>query len=363
MRDLDNICSIEKYDVSCMQKLLEDFPEQCRDARGLAEEFVLPEEFGRIGNIVTCGMGGSAINGDLLRAIYGGSCSVPITVNRNYSIPGFVNKHTLFIATSYSGNTEETLAAFESAVERKAKAVAITSGGKLKAYCKENEDKGVLCLLIPELKTNKGERIQPRCAFGYLFIPLVVFLSKINLVGDQGSSLDAAIEQLSDTMKELSPDKPAKDNEAKQIAQLAYSKQPVIYASQKYDAVAMRWKAQFNENSEVMAFYNVIPEMNHNEIVGWGLPRDMTRRSLVIMLKDEGDDERINKRIDITRRLIAEEGAHVIPVEPQGDSLLARSLYFIYLGDFASYYLAILNGIDPTPVKRIEQLKRDMVRN
>ncbi|MHC4464888.1 MAG: SIS domain-containing protein [Planctomycetota bacterium] len=161
----------------------------------------------------------------------------------------------------------------------------------------------------------------------------------------------------------LSPDVPAKDNQAKQIAQAAYNKVPVIYGSQNYfDVVAMRWKGQFNENSKMMAFYNTIPEMNHNEIVGWGVPKDITRRCVVIMLTPgltggDADLQKIKKRMRITGDLIAKENVQVITVQAQGNSPLAKSLYLIYIGDFASYYLAILNGIDPTPVDRISLLK------
>jgi glucose/mannose-6-phosphate isomerase len=294
-------------------------------------------------------MGGSAIGGDLVRSLFSGVCPVPIVVNRNYSVPEFVNQDTFFVAASYSGNTEETLAAFNAAVERRAKVVSISSGGRLETSSCEME---VPHFSIPQ----RG--IQPRCAFGHLFAPMVIFLSKLGFIPDQGSELGDAVDLLSNAALELSPGVPARDNQAKQIAQAAYNKLPVIYASQNYfDVVAMRWKGQFNENSKMMAFYNVIPEMNHNEIVGWGIPKDITRRCVVIMLGDDADSQKIKKRMSITESLITEEGAQVITIQSQGSSPLAKSLYLIYIGDFASYYLAILNGIDPTPVDRISLLK------
>jgi glucose/mannose-6-phosphate isomerase len=286
-------------------------------------------------------------------------CPVPIVVNRNYSIPEFVNEDTLFIAASYSGNTEETLAAFKAAVEKRAKVMSISGGGELEASSCEA---GVPHFSIPE----RG--LQPRCAFGYLFVPMVIFLSSLGFIPDQSSDLDEAVELLSDAALKLRPSVPIRDNRAKQIAVALYDKLPVIYASQNhFDVVAMRWKGQFNENSKMMAFYNVIPEMNHNEIVGWGTPEDITRRCVVIILSDDAGREgeapaephfqKIRKRMDITRDLIALEGAQVIEVQSRGGSPLARSLYLIYIGDLTSYYLAILNGVDPTPVDRIGLLK------
>ena len=349
MRDLDSLELIEKTDISNMRGLLMDFPGQYLRARRLSEEFVLPETFGQATNIVTSGMGGSAIGGDLLRSLFRGVCPVPIVVNRNYTIPKFVDEDTLFIAASFSGNTEETLAAFKAAVEKGAKVVSISGGGELEAYSREA---GVPHLSIHE----RG--IQPRCAFGHLFVPMAMCLSKLGFIPDVTDDLKDAVELLSDSAMEFSPSVPAGDNLAKQIAQAVWDKLPVVYASQNYfDVVAMRWKGQFNENGKMMAFCNVIPEMNHNEIVGWGIPGDITRKSIVIFIHDDADLQKIRKRMSITKDLIAEEGAQVITVQSQGSSPLAKSLYLIYLGDFTSYYLAILNGVDPTPVDRILLLK------
>lgn len=353
MRNLDDLKVIEKFDRSNMLRLLLDFSKQYEQSWRLAEKFALvafaSEAFRQAKNIVITGMGGSAIGGDLLRSLFSEVCPVPIVVNRNYSIPGFVNEDTLFIAASFSGNTEETLAAFELAVGKKAKVLSISGGGKLEAL---SCDMRVPHFSIPE----RG--IQPRCAFGYLFIPMVIFLSRLGFIPDIAKELENAVYLLSDVALKLSPDIPVRDNQAKRIAQAVYDKLPVIYASQNYyDTVAMRWKGQFNENSKMMAFYNVIPEMNHNEIVGWGIPGDITRRCVVIMLSDDADFERIKKRMDITRNLIAREGCQVITVQPQGVSPLAKALYLIYLGDFVSFYLAILNGVDPAPIERISLLK------
>jgi len=350
MRDLDDLAVIEKIDEKNMRDILMDFPQQCRRACCLAERFALPEEFGRAKNIVTTGMGGSAIGGDLLRSLFSDVCSVPVVVNRNYSIPKFVNKDTLFIAASYSGNTEETLSAFEKALKKKAMVVSMSSGGgELEA---DSKRAGVPHFTIPQ----KG--IQPRCAFGHLFVPMMTFLSRLGFIPDTAGQLKEAVELLSKAALRLAPDVPVKDNEAKRIAIEAYDKMPVIYASQTYfDIVAMRWKGQFNENSKMMAFHNVIPEMNHNEIVGWGIPGNITRQCAAIFLSDDADLPKIQDRMSITKDLIADEDVKIIDVPAQGDSPLARALYLIYVGDFVSYYMAVLNGVDPTPIERIDLFK------
>ena len=355
MVDLDDLEIIEKLDESDMRKLLLGFPRQYQQAHSLAEDFTLPKGWDRrVRNVVISGMGGSAIGGDLLRSLFSPVCPVPIVINRNYSVPEFVGEDTFFIAASFSGNTEETLAAFEAAVEKQAKIVSISGGGQLETLSRQAD---VPHFSIPE----RG--MQPRCAFGYLFIPMVVFLSKLGFIPDQTSDLESAVGLLSDSAQRLSPNVPTRDNQAKQIAQAVCNRLPVIYASQNYfDVVAMRWKGQFNENSKMMAFCNVVPEMNHNEIVGWGVPEDITRRCIVIMLSDDADYQKIRKRMDITESLIASAGAQVITIQTKGSSSLAKSLYLIYLGDFASYYLAILNGVDPTPIDRISLLKSKLAR-
>jgi len=344
MKDLDNLEVIGKLDKSNMRRLLLDFPQQYLRAGDLAVKFDLPCMSGSAKNIVISGMGGSAIGGDLLRSLFSQICPVPIIVNRNYSVPEFVDEDTLFIAISYSGNTEETIAAFGSAMEKRAKVISISGGGRLETLAKDAKTPH---FSIPE----RG--IQPRCAFGYLFIPAVVFLSRLGFIPDQSSELKETVDLLSRIAAKLAPDKPIEDNHAKQLAIALYDKLPVIYASQDYfDVVAMRWKGQINENSKAMAFYNVIPEMNHNEIVGWGIPEDITRRCVVIILRSD-ETPAIQKRMNITESLISAEDARIITVEAEGDSLLAKSLYLIYIGDFVSYYLAILNSVDPTPVERI----------
>lgn len=338
-------------DKSDMCNILMNFPEQYQKACRMAWELVLPQAYKNVKNIVISGMGGSAMGGDLVRSLFSNVCPVPIVVNRNYSVPGFVNEDTLFMAVSYSGNTEETLAAFGAAINKKAKVLSISTGGALGVSSKVAN---IPYFSIPM----RG--VQPRCAFGYIFTPIMVFLSQLGFIPGNIGEVEAAVTLLCDTSRKLNPDVPFADNEAKQIAEAIYDKLPVVYASQSYfDSVAMRWKGQFNENSQIMAFYNVIPEMNHNEIVGWDMPKAITSQCVAIFLCNDANSESIKKRFSISKDLISGE-TQTITVQALGDSLLSRALYLIYLGDFVSYYLAILNGVDPTPIARIDFFKEQL---
>lgn len=349
MRNLDVIEDIKSIDKSDMLSILMNFASQYEEEAREAIKFEIPESYRQVKNIVISGMGGSAIGGDLLRALFGESCSIPIIINRDYNIPAFVNDSTLFIAASYSGNTEETISALNKALEKKAKVIAVSNGGAIQSKSIE--------LRLPYYEIKK-KGLQPRCAFGYMFTPLVFFLSKLGFIEDQSLNFGETIEIISKSSIELSPNTPARFNLAKQLAMAFYNRLPIIYAPQGYfDVVAMRWKGQINENSKAMAFYNVIPEMNHNEIVGWGIPLEIAGKRTIVMLTHRTESERIKKRIDVTSYLIANTDGQVIKVEAKGESSLAKALYLIYLGDLASYYLAILNEVDPTPVDRIGLLK------
>ncbi|MDQ1329312.1 MAG: Bifunctional phosphoglucose/phosphomannose isomerase [Candidatus Poribacteria bacterium] len=345
MHNLDNPEIIENFDKSDMKSILLHFADQYREAKNTVHSFNISESYGQVKNIVISGMGGSAIGGDLTRSLFSEECPIPIVINRDYGVPRFVDDSTFFIAVSYSGNTEETISAFENALERKAKIISISCGGKLQKLSKKA---GTLHFTVEK----KG--LQPRCAFGYLFVPIVYFLSKTGLITDQSQNLEESAEIIKHAVTKLSPDVPTENNKAKQLAINLFSRLPVIYAPQRYfDVVAMRWKGQINENSKMMAFHNVIPEMNHNEIVGWGSPIDISRKCVLIILTHKDESSKIRKRIDIAKSLITKEETQVIEIQAEGKSLLAKALYLIYLGDFVSYYLAMLNGVDPTPIERI----------
>lgn len=355
MNSLDSFKKIEEYDASSMLELIESFPEQCQDAKRLGDEYELPGGFKTsYKNIVCAGLGGSAIGADLARSYIADDARIPIFINRNYSLPNFVNEDTLVVASSYSGNTEETISAYHDAISRGAHVFVITSGGKLEKMAKEDD---LPCLAIPA-------GFPPRCALGYSFFPLLILLAKIGIIRDQAACIDDAIHNLRRLKDSHIGYKIShKDNAAKKMAAEIFGKLPVVYAGQDHiDAVVTRWRGQLAENSKTLSCGGLFPEMNHNEIVGWENPKSALKECVAVILRDTSDHQRISKRMDITRHIFKSNGIKVWEVHSAGDELLARILSLVYMGDFVSFYLAILNGIDPTPVDRIEHLKKELAK-
>lgn len=315
-------------DSQNMLGVIKQFPQQCKEALGLPKGISVP---GTINSIVVAGMGGSAISGDLLK-IY--LRDMPVTVTRGYRVPKFVNEDTLVFVVSYSGNTEETYHAYLDAYEKRAKIIAITSGGKLQDDCEK------------VIKIPSG--LQPRAALGYLFFPMLGILHNSNLVRVRNDELN----EMLDLLKEVGDF----NEEGEAISKKLRDKIPIIYASQDMYPLAIRWKTQINENAKLPAFYNVFSEMNHNEICGF---KGMGAKYKVIMLRDKKDHKQIQKRMDICKEIM-EETVEVEEIHTQGSSLLARIFTTIYLGDFVSYHLAVWNRTDPTPVEVIDTLKRKL---
>lgn len=317
-------------DKSDYLKVLEDFPQQCRKALALPKGRIISSD---ISNIVVCGMGGSAIGGDLLKSYL--SRTMPVIVNRDYEIPEFVNENSLVIVVSYSGNTEETLNCYKKAKEKGCKIIAISSDGKLAEKCKT------------VIKIPSG--LQPRAAIGYLFFPIIGVLHNSGIIEVKNEELN----EMLDTLKDTNYYKEAGEALAKKIK----NKVPIIYSSALLEPVAYRFKTQINENSKQPAFHHVFPEMNHNELVGY---KHMDRKDFIaIFIRDNEDHPRIKKRMDICKKIL-EKRVDVEEIETKGKYLLSRMFSAIYLGDLTSYYLALLNREDPTPVTVIEYLKSEL---
>lgn len=314
-------------DSQNMIEVLEKFAFQCRDALELPRGISVP---GKFDNIVVTGMGGSAVGGDLLKS-YMHDKEIPVFVNRDYNVPKFVNEKSLVFAVSYSGNTEETISAVHDAIDKKAKTVAITSGGKLYDICED------------VIKIPTG--YQPRAALGFLFLPMLGILHNSGVADVKNTELNEMINILK--RKEEFKDK------GEELAKKIKGKIPIIYASDLLAPAAYRFKTQINENTKLPVFYNVFPEMNHNEINAY---KGMDRKFVAVLLKDVHDNDRIKKRMKICHEIM-EETVDVEEAHVQGDSVLARLFSSIYLGDFCSYYLAIINRVDPSPVEVIERLK------
>jgi glucose/mannose-6-phosphate isomerase len=349
--DLDNLEAYAPIDPSGMGNWIDNLAQQCMEARQIAEAVALPT-FGEIRGVVILGMGGSAIGGDLVRIALEGEAKVPFIVNRDYELPGFVGPDTLVIASSYSGNTEETLAGYTEARKRGAMLLVIATGGTLVEWARRD---GVTVIQIPG-------GISPRAALGYSFVPLLVTAWRLGLCADKSTQLDATIGLLEKLRSTYGREVPTEQNRPKQLAQMLYGRIPLFYGSAGYrSVVATRIKGQINENAKQIAFWNVFPELNHNELVGWEAP-GLTRQIMLFVLRDRGESERIHTRIEVTEDIIRERVAGIEDLWAEGDSQLEKMFSLIYLGDYISYYLAMLNGIDPTPVKVIDRLKGELAK-
>ena len=312
----------------------------------------LPFRAASIRNIVVTGLGGSAIGGDLLRSYTSATLPVPMIVNRNYVLPEFVDRQSLVIVSSYSGGTEETISAHLDARKRKANVLCITSGGETERLAKKFRQ--------PVIKIPKG--LPPRAALGYSFFPLLLAMQKMKFLPPQ----EAAIRETTALLRKnarLYASLKNTANPAYGLAKKLFMKLPIVYSSaDRFDAVNLRWRGQLAENAKVLAFGHVIPEMNHNEIVGWKTLQRIMNDMAVVFLRDRGEHPRVRTRMKITRGIISEFTNHVAEAEAEGTSPLARMFSLVYLGDWTSYYLALLNGMDPSPVRVIDYLKWELAK-
>lgn len=346
--------NIKKLDKSHMLELLLDFPDQCRAAETLAQKAALLFEKRDFTKIVFAGMGGSAIGADLVRSYLYFESKIPLVVLREYTLPAYVDDSTLVIVSSYSGNTEETLSAYREAQEKKATLLAVSSGGLLKDNASRDK---VTFIEIPR-------NLPPRCSLGYLSIIPLCLLARLGFVPEPGAAINQMVKTLEDLKSHnLNPGIAKRDNIAKTVALKFYNKLPFIYSSSVYfDVCAIRLRGQIAENSKALSSSHVFPEMNHNEIAGWGNPKKQFKNFVAVMLRDKEMHPRLGLRMDITAKLIREEDVELIEIWSRGEGLLSRIFSLIYIGDFVSLYLAILYGIDPTPVDRVTYLKEQLAK-
>jgi glucose/mannose-6-phosphate isomerase len=345
--NLDDLKVYKKYDPEGMIERIKDLPPQCKKAWQAAMEFELPAHYANVDKVVIMGMGGSAIGGDLVRSLVESEAKIPIIVHRDYGLPAYVDARTLLIASSYSGNTEETLSAFEAALAAGYKKMAMTTGGRLGELAKENN--------IPVFKIDYTA--QPRAALGYSFFPALCFMQKLGFVSDKTDDVAEAVRLMERLSERLDEKSPLKRNPAKQLAGRLYGRLPVIYGAGITAQVAHRWKTQDNENGKAWAFYEIFPELNHNATVGFPLPKEIASKIHVVFLRSPGFNERIKLRYEITGELLKRAGVSHEYVDSEGVSPLAQMMSLIMMGDFTSYYLAILYKTDPSPVKVIDYLK------
>ncbi|MDD5155825.1 MAG: bifunctional phosphoglucose/phosphomannose isomerase [Candidatus Omnitrophica bacterium] len=343
---------MKKLDRSGMLKLLLDFPDQCRYAYAIAYEAKITFAKRNFKNIIFSGLGGSAIGADLVKSYLYFESRVPIAVAREYELPAYMDDSTLAFISSYSGNTEETLSAYSQAKAKGTHIIVFSSGGKLKEYASRDN--------ITFIEMPKG--LPPRAALGYSSLVPLCILARMGLIGNIDACVNETIKTLEDLRdKSLKNTIGVQDNIAKYFAQKLYNKLAFIYSSSvHFDAVATRFRGQLNENSKALALTHVFPEMNHNEIVGWENPKKLFSSFVVIMLRDKFMHPRVAMRMDITKEMIQKNGVSVFEIWSRGRDLLSRMFSLIYIGDFISFYLAILYGIDPTPVDKVNYLKRKL---
>jgi len=351
--DLDNASVYRQFDKLGMIGHLHGFPEQCLKAWEKAQRFELPPEYGRISSVVIVGMGASAIGGDIVRRLALAESKAPVWVHRDYGLPAFVDENTLVVASSYSGNTEETLSAFTKALGTRSKKMVITSGGKLKHLA---EKEGIPTFTI-------DYQAPPRAAFPYSFIPLVGIFQKVGLLGDKSADVQEAVDILKKLSRDLIETRTLASNPAKRVAVKLQGRVAVIYGAEMLSEAARRWKAEFNENSKAWAFFESFPELNHNAVVGYEFPVEVKDRILVLMLRSSSLHPRNLLRYDVTASLLTKAGITYEFVDARGKSVLAHVLSLVLLGEYASFYLSMLNEVDPTSTDAINLMKQQLAQS
>ncbi|HCW06511.1 MAG TPA: bifunctional phosphoglucose/phosphomannose isomerase [Cytophagales bacterium] len=330
-----------------MKKLIEGFTQQLNHALKLGQGIDLVRPGSDIRNIIITGMGGSGIGANLVESLTFGRVPIPITVTKGYNIPQFVSPHTLFIACSYSGDTEETLAAVHKGMLKRAHIICVTSGGKMLEVAKEYN---LYYIQVPSGSSS------PRAQLGYMMISLLHALYHTNLIGA------AYMKETENAIEYLDRGEKAIQAEAELIAKKLKGKLPIIYCDERLKAMAIRFQNQINENAKQLAHVNTFPEMNHNEIVGWQFPESVLQQSQVIYLYSDHDHERAEKRMEICREIFEKKSNPIIDIVAEGASLLEQYYYLIHLTDWISYFLAKENNIDPDPVEAIDFLKAELAK-
>ena len=337
------------HDPENMRKRIEALPDQFREAAALSDNVKLSEQImhGNFSNAVLCGMGGSAISGDIVSAYLSSDISIPFSVVRNYHLPSWVNERTLLYPVSYSGNTEETISCLEEGIRRGAGIIGVSSGGRVMDICREND--------LDHVRIPPGW--PPRTAVGYLVTPVLRSLELLGLSGQTTGAITKEIVPLLENVRNsFLSEGLKKKNELTGIAGHLEKRMLMVYAPPELGTAARRWMCQVNENSKVLGHWGEIPEMNHNELVGWG-GDSLVNDYLAVFLVHDTIEPRILKRIEITSGLIEKRDVPSIILKVPGESAGAALMAAIYMGDILSLKLARLRKIDPTPVKMIDHLK------
>jgi len=339
--------ALKKYDKHDMYSNINNFYRQLIDGIAIGSQAnIAAIKSISINNIVLAGMGGSAIGGDIIKSLLKYELNIPFETYRNYGLPGSAKEGSLIICSSYSGNTEETLSAFKAAVENKCNILCITTGGQLQKEAQVYQ--------VPVVKIPAG--LMPREALGYSVAPLLVVLGRLGLCRDYSAEINSCAELLKQKNEDYAFE--SKNNLAYTIAHKLAGRIAIIYAGPNYfDAVAVRIKGQINENAKQHAFCNIFPEFNHNELVGWELGAQISNKYTVGIFHSKDDHPQVAKRMAIIKEIIERKGIEVIELWASGTTVIERMFSLIQLGDYISYYMALINGVDPTPVELIDYMK------
>lgn len=344
---LDNPTTYQQRDPGHMLRHIQALGPQARDAFKIAGGLDLPADYRDARAVVISGMGGSGIGGSLLAALAAPISAIPILAHRGYSMPAFVDSDTLVIVASYSGNTEETLSATEEARARGARLVAITTGGALAERAER--------LSIPMYQFTYVA--EPRAAVGYSLGALLGIVSQLGFIPDPSADLKEAEALLVGATGLIGPDVPTAQNPAKKLASEFMGDIPFIYAAEHLAPVARRWKTQLNETSKNWAAWDTFPELTHNAVAGYRYPYIAPEDMFVVILDSDLYDPRLRARISPTLELLSQANVAEITITARGESRLAQALSVMQFGDYVSYYLALLNEVDPTPTTAISFLK------
>jgi len=350
MINLDDRSIYTSLDKFGMGSQIRGLPEQCRQAWDKASKFKLPSGYSDVDKVVILGMGGSAIGGDLLKGLTA-SLSWPLTlVHRDYDLPAWVDDKTLVVGASYSGNTEETVSGFTQALQKGCKKLVISTGGSLTRIALEHN--------VPVFTIEHAS--PPRAALGYGFLPLLAIMRSLGFTSAETANVDGMIRALKTLEASWQEDNPSERNQAKMLANRLYGRIAVVYGAGILTDVARRWKTQINENSKQWAFFETLPELNHNAVLGYRYPEDSDKRIYVIFLRCGSLHPRTLIRYKITGELLDQYNIPHQYVDSHGGNELKHVMSLVLLGDWVSYYLAMLNGIDPSPIPQIDLLKNKL---
>lgn len=328
-----------------MKQLTEGFVQQLRHAIGLGEEASVQFPAQVYKNVVIAGMGGSGIGASMVQTYVANKLDVPVVICKSYSIPAFVSSDTLFIAASLSGNTEETVAGVRAAMECGATVCFVTSGGEILRIAQENRLPHIT--LPPDLKL-------PRANFAYSFVQMLYLLHYAGLLGDEFKT------ELRQSINLLTEQAGSIKVQASALANAFRGKLPVVYASDTFAPVALRFQQQLNTNSKQLCHVNVFPEMNHNEIVGWQFPEQLYEHLSVLLIKTDYDQPRVHVRMDLCKKIFREKVQDVLEITASGATFLEQVFYLVHIFDWVSVYLAELNHVDPKSSDSIEYLKEEL---